>query len=164
MRTTPILVFALCTALCGQTPRTTERSRVGTGVQDPVVDFYDSMADYFRNTPKAIMAIHEKGIPDQDIPAVLLIARRSSASPNQVIEARKSGKPWAEIAKANNVSLGGTDFPTEANIVFLSEYHGRTADQVRAMHAKGATFLAINQEFRREGKPMPKATEKTDKR
>lgn len=155
------LVFVLCATIQvhSQTPRSTERNRIGTGVEDPVVDFYDSMSDYFRNTNRAIMAIHEKGIPDQEIPAVLLIARRSSASPNQVIAARKSGKSWSEIAKANNVALAGDDFVKEANIVFLSEYHGRKPEEVRAMLAKGADFLAINQEFRRDGKGLPRRTE-----
>ena len=160
------LVFVLCATMQihGQTSGSTERNRIGTGVEDPVVDFYDSMSDYFRNTNRAIMAIHEKGIPDQEIPAVLLIARRSSASPNQVIAARKSGKSWSEIAQANKVSLGGDDFVKEANIVFLSEYHGRKPEEVRAMVAKGADFLAINQEFRRDGKALPKRTEQQKQR
>lgn len=161
MKTALTVVFVFCATMQAQsqTPRSTERNRIGTGVQDPVVDFYDSMSDYFRNTNRAIMAIHEKGIPDEEIPAVLMIARRSSASPNQVIAARKSGKSWTEIAKANNVSLNGDDFVKEANIVFLSDYHGRKTDEVRAMSAKGANFLAINQELRREGKQLPKRTE-----
>jgi hypothetical protein len=157
------LVFALSAAAQEQTPRSTERSRVGTGVQDPIVDYYDSMSDYFRNTSRAIMAINQKGIPDLEIPAVLLIARRSSASPNQIIEARKSGKSWDEIAKANKVSLPGKDFAKEANIVFLSDYHGRPAEQIRAMEAKGASFIAINQEFRREGQTGPRRTEQPAK-
>ena len=59
------LVFVLCATMQihGQTSGSTERNRIGTGVEDPVVDFYDSMSDYFRNTNRAIMAIHEKGIP-----------------------------------------------------------------------------------------------------
>lgn len=162
MRTALVLVFALCATLQAQTPKTTERSRTEAGVNDPVIDFYDSMSDYFRNSSKAIMAINQKGIPDLEIPAVLLIARRSSASPNQVIEARKGGKSWTDIAKTNNVTLAGNDFVTEANIVFLSDYHGRTPEQIRAMHAKGETFLAINQELRRDGK-TPKRTEQPKK-
>ncbi len=57
------LVFALGAAAQEQTPQSTERSRVGTGVQDPVVDYYDSMSDYFRNTSRAIMAINQKEFP-----------------------------------------------------------------------------------------------------
>ena len=159
MKTALTVAFVLCATMQGQIPRSTERSRVGTGVQDPSVDFYDSISDYFRTSQRAVMAINKKGIPDQEIPAVLLIARRSSASPNEIIAARKGGKSWADIAKANKVTLSGDDFVKEANIVFLSEYHGRPAEQIRAMNLKGANFLSINQEFRREGKAPARKTE-----
>jgi hypothetical protein len=149
-------VFLFLIAVC----LTAQEPKAGTGVQDPVVDYYDSMSDYFRQSQRAIMAINKKGIPDQEIPAVLLIARRSSASPNQIIDARKAGKQWADIAKQNNVTLEGQDFVKEANVVFLSEYHGRPAEEIRAMAGKGATYVAINQELRRTGHGTKKATER----
>jgi len=158
-----VYLFVIIAGLTtGQEPlaHSTERSRVGTGVQDPVVDYYDSMSDYFRQSPRAIMAINRKGIPDQEIPAVLLIARRSSASPNQVIAARKAGKQWDEIAKQYNVTLNGADFVKEANVIFLSEYHGRPASDIRAMLDKNATYIAVNQELRRTGTGTKKTTER----
>jgi hypothetical protein len=124
---------------------------VGTSVEQPVVDYYDSMSDYFRQSRRAIDLIARKGIPDQEIPAVLTIARRSKASPNQVIAARQSGQSFADIAKTNGVTLPGQDFVTEANITFLAEYHGRTPEEIRALHAKGANFIEINQQYRRVG-------------
>jgi hypothetical protein len=130
---------------------TAPKADVGTNVEQPVIDFYDSISDYFRQSRRAVDLIAKKGIPAQEIPAVLIIARRSSASPNQVIEARKAGKEFTEIAKANNVKLPGSDFISEANVVFLSEYHGRTPEEVRALLAKGADFIEINQQFRRVG-------------
>jgi hypothetical protein len=123
------------------------------GPDDPSIDFYDSMSDYFRTSRRAVSAIQEKGIPVEEIPAVLMIARRSSASPNQVIDARKSGKSFAEIAAENKVKLGGSDFVAEANTVFLTEYHGKTAAEVRALRDKGMNFVEINREFRRSAKP-----------
>jgi hypothetical protein len=140
-----------------QTPRSTERSRAGTGVQDPVVDFHDSLADYFRLSSRAISAIAEKGIPDQEIPVVLMIARRSGSSPNEIIDARKSGKQWADIAKSHNVTFPGGDIVKEANVAFLSAYHVQPEPEIRAMLAKGATYVAVNQQLRRVG--MRKKTE-----
>jgi hypothetical protein len=124
---------------------------VGTNVEQPFIDFHDSISDYFHQSRRAVDLIAKKGIPVEEIPAVLLIARRSSASPNQVIEARKSGKSFTEIGEANKVRLPGTDFVKEANIVFLAEYHGRTPAEVRALSDKGVTFIDINQQFRRIG-------------
>lgn len=155
-----VSLFALSLMAQDSLPRATEKSRTIATGQDAVVDYYDSLSDYFRQSQRAIQAINKKGIPDQEIPAVLLIARRSSASPNEVIDARKSGKEWADLAKQHKVNLGGQDFVQEANLIFLSEYHGRPLEQIRALHSKGSSFIAINQEYRRSGKPMPRATEK----
>jgi hypothetical protein len=160
MKTAFVLLFALSLGAQDQAQQSTTKNPIGTGVQDPVVDYYDSVGDYFRNSTKAVVAIHKKGIPNEEIPAVLLIARKSSASPNQVIAARTSGKAWSDIAAQNKVTLAGEDFAKEANIVFLSSYHGVPAEKVRAMHGKGANFIAINQELRRGGNPaMPLKTE-----
>lgn len=144
--------------LCGAALFAQTKPDVGTNVEAASVDYYDSIADYFRQSPQAVQLIAKKGIPDQEIPAVLLIARKSSASPNEIIDARKSGKGFAEIAKSNKVQLAGTDFVTEANILFLSESHGRPAEEIRAQHAKGASFIEINQQYRRVG--MTPKTEK----
>lgn len=162
MKSAFIFLIAIClTAQEPNAPRSTERSR-SAAAQDPVVDYYDAMSDYFRQSQRAILAISKKGIPDAEIPAVLLIARRSSASPNQIIDARKAGKNWAEIAKQNNVNLDGSDFVKEANIVFLSEYHGSTSTNIRSMLDKGSTYVAVNQKLRRTG--IPKATERPAQR
>jgi len=132
--------------------RTRTKTDIGTNVHDPDIDFYDSMTDYFRQSPRAVEAIAQKGISDQEIPAVLTIARKSSLSPNQVIDARKQGKTFEQIAQDAKVNLPGDgDFVTRANVRFLSEYHGRPEAEVRGMRAKGASFIEINQQYRRVG-------------
>ncbi|MBC7926106.1 MAG: hypothetical protein H7039_10670, partial [Bryobacteraceae bacterium] len=56
------------------------------------------------------------------------------------------------IAKEANVTLTGQgDFITQANVSFLSEYHGQPAPEILAMHGKGASFIDINQQYRRVG-------------
>jgi hypothetical protein len=49
------------------------------------------------------------------------------------------------------VKLGDAGFVNEANVAFLSEYHGRTPAEIRELHRKGASFIDINQQFRRVG-------------
>lgn len=157
-----VLLLALAVFAQDNASKPTSKTPVDAGVKDPTVDYFDSLSDYFRNSQRAVRAIHEKGIPVVEIPAVLTIARKSSASPNQIIDARKAGKSFADIAREHKVALGGKDFVAEANILFLSEYHGRPADQIRQLHAKGAEFVVLNQEFRRDGSSqMPKASERT---
>ncbi|HYP14650.1 MAG TPA: hypothetical protein VEQ63_12055 [Bryobacteraceae bacterium] len=135
-------------------PRTT-KTEIGTGVKDENVDYFDSMADYYRNSGRAVRAIEEKGIPAEEIPAVLHLARRSSASPNAIIDDRKAGKSWADLAKQHSVKTESSDLVSEANVLFLSEYHGRKPEEIRAMKAKGASWVSINQELRRVGGPKP---------
>jgi hypothetical protein len=162
MKAACVFLLALSVFAQDNASKSPSKNPVGTGVKDATVDYFDCMSDYFRNSQRAVRAIYDKGVPVAEIPAVLTIARKSSASPNQVIEARKSGKSFADIAKQYKISLPGDDFVSEANIRFLSEYHGRPAEQVRQLHDKGAEFIAINQEFRRGGNSqMPKATERS---
>ena len=65
----------------------------GTGVKQPAVDYYDSISDYFRQSRRAVDLIVKKGIPDEEIPAVLYIARRSSA---KAIASRRSSSQIAQ--------------------------------------------------------------------
>ena len=139
-------------------PRKTPKTDVGTGVKDATVDYWDSLSDYFRNSRRAVMGIRDKGIPDEEVTAVLYVARKSSASPNQVIEARKAGKSWSDIASQYKIKTSGNDFVAEANMEFLTAYHGKTPEEIRAMRAKGASWIDINQEFRRSGAPAKRTT------
>jgi hypothetical protein len=123
-----------------------------TAAGDPMVDLYRSLADWSRKSERAIYAIRDRIGNEKEIAAVLLVTKRSSASPNDVMDARKAGKDWAAITRQWNVKQeGGGDFADYANLVFLSEYHGRTLDEARKLHQKGLDPVAINQEFRREG-------------
>jgi hypothetical protein len=138
-------------ACAGFAQNGTKSADIGTNVGQPVVDYYDSISDYFRYSRRAVDLIAKKGIAPEDIPAVLTIAKYSRLSANQVIDARKAGQEFREIATKNSVRFGGVDVAAEANIVFLSEYHGRPAEEIRAMHDKGASFIDINQQLRRVG-------------
>ena len=135
-----------------QTRTRTTEPHVGDNVHDPDIDFYDSISDFFRQSPRAVEAIAQKGIPALEIPAVLTLARKSSMSPNQVIQARKQGKSFEDIARDAKVNLAGDgDFVTRANIRFLADYHGRSEAEIRGLHDKGASFIEINQQYRRVG-------------
>lgn len=124
---------------------------IGTNVEQPAVDFYDSISDYFGYSRRAVDLIVKKGVAAEEIPAVLYIAKHSHATARQVIDARNAGRDFGQIARQYNVKLPGEDVVVEANVAFLSGYHGQPAEQIRAMHAKGASFVDINQQFRRVG-------------
>ena len=144
-----LLTTALCAALL---PAQIKSPTKDTAAGDPMVDLYRSLADWSRKNERTIYAIRDRIGNDKEVAAVLLVTKRSSASPNDVMNARKAGKDWAAITRQWNVThTSGMDFADYANLVFLSEYHGRTFEDTRKLHEKGLDLVAINQEFRREG-------------
>lgn len=148
-----LLLAALLVAGMTASGQTAKKPDVGTGEHRPEVDFFDSTADYFRISSRAVEAIYQKGIKAEEIPAVLMITRKSGWSPNQVIDARKSGKNFEAIAREAGVKgmPAGKDFLTESNVLFLSEYHGQPRADVERMRARGASWIDINQQYRRVG-------------
>ena len=153
----PLLLIAVSAFLLPAQPSQDSVPRK-TPKSDASIDYWDSLSDYFRNSLRAVVAIRDKGIPDEEVTAVLYIARNSSASPNQVIEARKASKSWSDIARQYKVQTSGDDLVTEANMSFLTTYHGRTPEEIKAMRAKGTSWIDINQEFRRSGASTKRTT------
>jgi hypothetical protein len=144
-----LLTLILSAALL---PAQTQSPAKDTAAGDPMVDLYRSLADWSRKSERAIYAIRDRVGSEKEVAAVLLVTKRSSASANDVMDARKAGKDWSAIARQWNVKHEGAgDFVDYANLVFLSEYHGRTLEDARKLHQKGLDPVAINQEFRREG-------------
>ncbi len=156
------VVFLFCWTLAGQEPmpRMTKKTEASAVAKAPEIDFYDALSDYFRQSSRAVQALGQKGIPDAELAPLLYLARHSSASPNELVDAKKAGGSWESLAKKHNVKLAGSNFASDANIAFLSEYHGAKPEDIKAMLAKGTSFIAINQELRRSGASMKRKTEK----
>ena len=91
MRALAVAMFCLAVSAQNQLPRSTPKPAAETGVKDVTVDWYDSVADYYRNSRRAVMAINQKGVPAEEIPAVLFIARHSSALTKPSDRSEKAG-------------------------------------------------------------------------
>ena len=132
--------------------RTAEpRDAVGTNVHDPQIDYADSLSDYFRYSPRAVQLIMKKGVPAEEVAAVLHIAKYSRLTANDVIYARNEGIKYEDLARKNNVKFEGDNLLEHANLEFLSKYHGRSLEDVKKMRSGGASFVEINQQLRRDG-------------
>jgi hypothetical protein len=59
--------------------------------------FYLAVGDYFKTPEKEIVVIHERHIPDDEIPVVLFIASRAQVSPGVIVDMRLGGKLWWDI-------------------------------------------------------------------
>ncbi len=60
--------------------------------------FYLSIGNYFNVPPQQVTVIHERDIPDEQIPVVLFIAQRAHVDPQEVIELREEGFSWSDVA------------------------------------------------------------------
>jgi hypothetical protein len=157
LRTMALMVVVAALSMAQeQRSRTVPNSDIGTTVEDPQIDYFDSAADYFRYSPRAVEEIHKRGTPAEEVAAVLYLARFSKMTANQVLAARKAGKTWQDLARDAAVKFQGDDFVAYANAMFLSRYHSRPLEEVKRLHADGATWVAINQQYRREGVPAAK--------
>jgi hypothetical protein len=131
-------------------PAQTPQPKKDTAGGDPMVDYFRSLADYYHLDERSVYTIRDKVGQPELIAPVMAVAKHSSASPNQVIDAVKSGKDWPAITRQWKVKTDGGDWVEQANTRFLADYHGRTAEDVRKLRQKGLDWVAINQEFRRD--------------
>ncbi|MEW6379833.1 MAG: hypothetical protein AB1611_09520 [bacterium] len=59
--------------------------------------FYLAVGDYYQVPQKEVIVIRERQIPDEEIPVVLLIAKRARVAPQAVMDLRLGGRTWMDI-------------------------------------------------------------------
>lgn len=75
------------------------RTSVGASVVDGrLSSFYLSLGEYYRVPERDIRFIHERHIPDHDIPVVLFISRHAHIAPAIIIDFRLAGLSWMDIS------------------------------------------------------------------
>ena len=76
------------------------QSQVSTGISfgtEGVQGFYLAIGEYYHVPERQVIVIHERHIPDEELPVVFYIARRAHVAPEAVMDLRLSGKSWWEI-------------------------------------------------------------------
>jgi hypothetical protein len=68
--------------------------------------FYMDISNYYRVPETQIMAIHERNLPDEEMPVCLFLAQRAHVEPSVVVEQRLSGRPWMDIALGLHLDAG----------------------------------------------------------
>ncbi|TCV89044.1 hypothetical protein [Sulfurirhabdus autotrophica] len=92
----PLAFLSGCVVNPGQ-PNT--RMEVGGSVVNGDLNsFYFSMSEYYRVPQRDVIYIHERRIPDYDIPVVLFISQRARVSPSVIVNLRLSGNSWMDIS------------------------------------------------------------------
>jgi len=65
--------------------------------EDGLKGFHLSIGEYYRVPQREVIIIRERGIPDDEIPVVLLVAQRARVAPATIIDLRRRGKTWTDI-------------------------------------------------------------------
>jgi class 3 adenylate cyclase len=66
---------------------------------DTATSFFLSIGDYFSVSPTDVAVVRQRGIPDEEIPAVFFLARQAKKAPLTITELRLKGQSWLEITK-----------------------------------------------------------------
>ncbi len=85
---------------CAAVPASAETrmSVGGTVVNGQLSGFYLSLSDYYRVPRDDIYYLHDRHIPDYDMPVVFFIAQHAHVSPGVIVDMRLSGRSWMDIS------------------------------------------------------------------
>ncbi len=71
---------------------------LGLNIQDGEVrSFYLAVGNYYSVPERTLVVVHERNIPDDEVPVVFFIAQRARVSPEVIIDMRLSGRSWMDI-------------------------------------------------------------------
>ena len=76
------------------------QSHVNAGVSmgpEGVQGFYFAIGQYYHVPEREVIVVHERQIPDEEVPVVFFIARKAHVAPSAVMDLRLAGKSWWDI-------------------------------------------------------------------
>lgn len=97
---------------------TTAGAQVSAGVSitdDGIKSFYLAIGQTYNVPEREVVAVHERRIPDEELPVVFFIARRARVAPSTVIEFRLGNHSWFEVSR--HFGLGADAFYVECREV-----------------------------------------------
>ena len=98
MRKITVFVILLAVLLWPAADKCRADIDVGLSIgEDGIKGFYLAIGEHFKVPEKEIVIVREKKIPDEDLPVVYFMARRSEVAPEVIIKLRLGGKSWMEI-------------------------------------------------------------------
>jgi hypothetical protein len=109
-----------------------------------------AVAGYFQVSETEIAILgHGGGVPAEEIPVVLFIARRGGVSPEAVVALREAGRPWPELAQRFGVGANALHVPMSdaAQMGTLGPLYERfrvtPVDQWPTMRLDGVDIVAL---------------------
>jgi hypothetical protein len=76
------------------------KAQVSGGISitdDGVKGFYLAIGQTYHVPEREVIVVHERRIPDEEIPVVFFIAKRAHVRPSEVMDLRLAGQSWMDI-------------------------------------------------------------------
>lgn len=109
-----------------------------------------AVAGYFQVSETEIAILgHGGGVPAEEIPVVLFMARRGGVSAEAVVALRESGRPWPELAQRFGVGANALHVPmsdaaqTGTLAAVYERFRVTPMDQWATMRLEGADIVAL---------------------
>ena len=86
-------------------------------------EYFTAIGRYQGVADKDVLFIQKRGIPDEQIPVVMFIASRANVRPEVIMDLRRQGRSWADIAL--NFGLGADAFYVQVDGPVYGRVYGR---------------------------------------
>src|SRR6266478_4231540 len=129
-----------------------------------------AVGNYYQVPERQVDLVRDRALPPDEVPVAFFVAQRAGVNPTVVVDLRRRGVSWADIAlhfhfgpdiyyfrdgppygKAygywKNHPPRDVEVIDAVNIHFLSEYHHVTPEQVRAEHSRSGNYAVVAGDF-----------------
>jgi len=137
---------------------------------DGLRSFYFAIGNYYQVPERQVVLVRERALPPDEVPVAFFVAQRASVNPTVVVDLRRRGMSWSDIAlhfhfrpdiyyfregppygKAYGYWKSHPPRDAEVidavNIHFLSEYHHVTPDLVRTERSRRGNYAVVARDF-----------------
>jgi len=132
--------------------------------------FYFAIGNYYQVPERQVVVVHERAIPPDEVPVVFFVARQAHVAPAVIVDLRRRGLSWSDVAFHFRLDPDIYYFPEgppyghaygywkkhppgdaevidAVNVHFLSDYHRVSPDIVRADRSRGSSYAFVAQGF-----------------
>jgi len=137
---------------------------------DGLRSFYLAIGNYYQVPDREVVVVRERAVPPDEVPVVFYVAQRARVAPTIILDLRKRGLSWADVALHFRLEpdiyyfRGGPPYgkaygywkkhpPRDAEVIdavnvhFLSDYHRVSPDVVRGERSHGSSYAVIARGF-----------------
>jgi hypothetical protein len=137
---------------------------------DGLRSFYFAVGNYYHVPERQVDLVRDRALPPDEVPVAFFVAQRAGVNPTVVVDLRRRGVSWADIAlhfhfgpdiyyfrdgppygKAygywKNHPPRDAEVIDAVNIHFLSEYHHVTPELVRTERSRRGNYAVVARDF-----------------